>query len=206
MSLIDDLSEHFREFPGIGPRQAKRFVYFLLSKDRGYTDNLAKRIQKLKDESSQCAWCRRYFMEEADEEGRCRICANPNRDRSELMILAKDTELETVEKANAYDGLYFVLGNTIPILEKDPEKRIREKELLHFVKRLADSGELKEIILALSLNPEGENTADYVSDKLSGIANDSNIKLTRLGRGFSTGTEVEYSDDATLRNALKNRN
>ncbi|MSR79009.1 MAG: toprim domain-containing protein [Candidatus Taylorbacteria bacterium] len=92
------------------------------------------------------------------------------------------------------------------MLEKEPEKKIRIKELVERVRRggRADEG-LKEIIIATSVNPEGENTADYIAKYLSPLLNELSIRVSVLGRGLSTGTELEYSDSDTIKNALKNR-
>lgn len=121
------------------------------------------------------------------------------------MIVSHDVDFENIEKTKFYNGYYFILGGTIPILDKNPESRIRQKELLNAIsKRLRDG--LEEVIIALNYNPEGENTFSYLHDLLSKIPFDSNkIRISTLGRGLSTGTELEYSDTETIKNALKNR-
>jgi recombination protein RecR len=90
----------------------------------------------------------------------------------------------------------------VPILEPSPESKIRIKELLSMIET---RGDLREIVLAVNANPEGENTGDYVKKMLAPLALKHNIKISMLGRGLSTGTELEYSDAETLKNALKNR-
>jgi recombination protein RecR len=118
------------------------------------------------------------------------------------MIVQRDIDLESVEKNGGYNGIYFVLGGTVPILEKEPEKRIRVKELIEFISK--KSSELKEVILGTSANPEGENTADFIRKTLMPLLKKSVI-ISMLGKGLSTGTELEYTDPETLKNALKNR-
>jgi len=113
------------------------------------------------------------------------------------MIVARDSDFETVEKSGAYTGLYFILGGTVPILDKEPEKRIRLGKLLEQV----GSNKFKEIILSLNTTPDGENTADIVKNSIKTTA----AKITILGRGLSTGAELEYVDGETIRNALRNR-
>lgn len=120
------------------------------------------------------------------------------------MIVSRDADFETIEKSHYYNGFYFILGGSVPILEKEPDKKIRSKELLDILKKRATSG-LKEVIIATNLNPEGENTADYITKIISPISKEFNIKTSTLGRGLSTGTELEYSDSDTIKNALKNR-
>jgi recombination protein RecR len=113
--------------------------------------------------------------------------------------------MENIEKSKSFNGKYFILGGTIPILEKTPERKIRLKELMNSVESKAKSGTLKEIIIATNLNPEGENTADFIQRTLRELSEKYNIKISKLGRGLSTGTELEYSDNETIKNALQNR-
>ena len=120
------------------------------------------------------------------------------------MIVSRDIDLENVEKSHPFSGKYFVLGGLVPILDKNPEQRIRLKELLALVSRMSDKG-LKEIILGLDANSEAEYTANILKSSLSPITEKYSIKISELGRGLSTGTELEYSDPETIKNALKNR-
>ncbi|KKR46478.1 MAG: Recombination protein RecR, partial [Parcubacteria group bacterium GW2011_GWC1_40_13] len=136
----------------------------------------------------------------------CEICGDKNRDKSKLMIVSRDIDLETVEKSGSYNGTYFVLGGSIPILDKNPENQIRLKRLVAFLdKKNYEKENLSEIILGLNANPAGEHTAEFLKNTLSPFASKHNIKISTLGRGLSTGTELEYSDSETIKNALKNR-
>lgn len=117
------------------------------------------------------------------------------------MIVPRDADYEAVEKSGGYKGLYFVLGGSLPILEKDPERRIRIKDLNARLKR--DAGKIKEIILAMNANAEGENTAFYLKESIyRGLPS---VVVSELGRGLSTGSELEYADPDTLKNALLHR-
>lgn len=206
MDSLKKLSEVFRQFPGIGPRQAGRFVYYLLTKDKKYLDELSKILGNLKNEVAKCANCQRFFLNRKRNGAvlLCGICSDNNRDQSLLMIVAKDADFETIEKGKTFNGLYFVLGGTVPILEKEPENRVRARELSERIKKSANNG-LKEIIMALNANPEGENTSDFVTKLIKPIIEGKNIKISVLGRGLSTGAELEYVDPDTLKSALKNR-
>ncbi len=192
--VIAKLAEVFGKFPGIGPRQAKRFVYFLLAQDAGYVSDLVSGIEELRSEVHQCPECYRYHMGE-----RCVLCIDKNADQTTLLVVEKDADLESIKKTNKYRGRYFVLGGLLPILEEQPETKIRVNELK---KRILALPELKEIILALSANPLGENTIDFLREE---IAASPNIKVSVLGRGLSTGAELEYADSHTLTHALENR-
>jgi recombination protein RecR len=204
MDPIHRLAQLFSEFPGIGTRQSKRFVYFLLKQNRSYIDELVRQIQALEQNILECARCHRYFTKRFATAGpTCGICSDQERDRSILMVVEKDSDLEAIEKSGTYSGTYFVLGGTLPILEKEPEKRIRVELLTALIEE--EYSDLKEVILACAVTPESEHTAEYVREYITPIAETNFIKLTSLGRGLSTGTELEYSDAETLRYALEGR-
>ncbi len=204
MNSIDKLTELFIKFPGIGPRQAKRFVYFLLTRQNGFLLELAEAIRNLKSDSKVCQSCLRFYSSSFDSK-LCGICADQNRDTDILMIVAKDADLINIERVGNYNGMYFVLGGFVTILEKNPEEKIRIEKLLNLIQEKIKNKDLKEVILALSLNPDGENTIDYVFERLKSVLEKADVKITTLGRGLSTGTELEYLDDNTFQNAFKNR-
>ncbi len=202
MNPIERLTQIFGRFPGIGPRQAKRFVYFLLSENSAYSRELIDLIIRLKKEVSYCRQCYKLSLNQNSQY--CDLCRDQSRDVSVLMIVAKDIDLENISRSGEFNGRYFILGGLLPILEKSPEQKIRIRELSLLIQNMLKDG-LKEIIIALNANPEGDNTADYVRGFLKSICDANNIKTSVLGRGLSTGTELEYSDSDTIRNALKNR-
>ncbi len=202
MNIIEKLTEIFKEFPGIGERQAKRFVYFLMSKNLDYTVDLSELIKELRKDTVQCSSCFRFFVLESKKEKVCEICADKTLDSSTLMIVEKDSDLESINKSGVYGGKYFILGGLVPIVEKNTNSRIRIDELL---KKIQNEKGLKEIVLAFSSNPQGNHTDFYIRNQIKNIAESINIKISSLGKGLSTGTELEYSDNDTLKNALKNR-
>ena len=204
MDSIEKLAEIFKEFPGIGERQARRFVYFLMFKNGEYANNLSKLILELKKSASQCKECFKFFLSEKTKNGLCEICGNPNADSSMLMIVEKDSDLESIQKSHVYHGKYCILGGLVPIVEKNTKSRVRISELQEKIKREEKNG-LKEIILAFSISPQGDHTDTYVREQLKDICEKLGIKISSLGKGLSTGTELEYSDNDTLKNALKNR-
>ena len=203
MDTINKLTELFARFPGIGPRQARRFVYYLLVQDRSKIDYFTYLINNLKKEVRICESCFRFFIKGAGEF--CQTCADTTRDHSLLMIVANDSDLDAMQKSHAYEGYYFVLGGLVPILEKEPEKIVRLNELHERIQKELAGGLLKEIIFALSANAEGDYTAEYLRRELAPLADTAGVKLSILGRGLSTGTELEYSDADTIKNALQNR-
>ncbi len=199
MDSIDKLAEIFKEFPGIGERQAKRFVYFLMSRTNAYNDNLMSLISELKKETAQCKECFRYYhLRQGGDKKLCEICTDPHTDPELLMVIEKDSDLESVKKSRAYHGKYFILGGLVPVVEKTTKSRVRVEELKT---KITNQKGLKEVILAFSLSPQGDHTDEYIREQLK----DTKVKISSLGRGLSTGTELEYSDNDTLKNALKNR-
>jgi recombination protein RecR len=202
MDNTQRLIELFKEFPGIGPRQAKRFVYFLLNKNPSYSNDLSSLIKEVRSTVHSCDTCFRFFPN--GNSTTCPTCGDTTRDTKSLMIVSHDVDFENIERTKFYNGYYFILGGTVPILEKNPENRIRQRDLLETIDKKIKKG-LTEIIIALNYNPEGENTLNYLSEILKPITDKNNIKISTLGRGLSTGTELEYSDSDTIKNALKNR-
>ncbi|MDQ5912392.1 MAG: recombination protein RecR [Patescibacteria group bacterium] len=212
MDPLSKLEEIFRHFPGIGPRQAKRFAYFLLTKSDADLAEFSKSILELKKSVSMCSLCQRFFpignkvVNVAAPI--CSICSDPNRDTDTLMIVGRDIDLQAVERSRAYNGLYFVLGGSVPIFDEAPDQKIRQKELMARLEQMTSQEEghrLKEVILATSVNPEGEHTASYIAGLLKPLVSTHGFRVSTLGRGLSTGTELEYSDSETLKSALQNR-
>ncbi len=202
MSSIEHLATLFMKFPGIGTRQAKRFVYFLLAQNPQYVDELAREIENLKKTIAQCSSCFRFYPR-TNATSLCAICAGDS-DHTTLLVVEKDTDFESVKRSGSYAGKYFILGGTIPVLATDPASKIRIRELITRIEHGVPEG-LSEIILALSVNPESDFTREYIMKALEPLSQKYQLSVTTLGRGLSTGTELEYSDSDTLRYALKNR-
>ena len=174
-----------------------------MSRTPAYNENLSHLISDLKKEVAQCKECFRFFIAGKGKNNLCEICSNVNTDTTLLMVVEKDSDLESVKKSRVYAGKYFILGGLVPIVEKTTKSRVRIEELKTKIQK--ESKVLKEIILAFSLNPQGDHTDQYVREQIREICDTQNIKISSLGRGLSTGTELEYSDNDTLKNALKNR-
>lgn len=196
-SSLDKLIYHFEQLPGIGPRQARRLVYGLLRRSPSELKEFGLLLQNVKSEVRACPTCGLYHTAQAAQ---CTYCSDNSRDPSLLMVVEKDADLYAVEKSSLFNGYYVILGGTVPITGKNP---VRENLLKQAVTARAEEG-LSEIILGLSATTEGEQTKDLVLDILAEIA-PKDLKISTLGRGLATGTELEYSDTETLRNALTNR-
>lgn len=196
MDRIEELTQAFARFPGIGPRQAKRFVFYLLAVPGMERSKLSELIAALGKDVHQCTECLRFFNGSGSV---CNYCSDHSRDDALLMLVEKDQDLAAIERAGTYKGRYFVLGGVLTLSGKGA---IREKELVKAVDKKLTKG-LKEIVLALSATSEGEHTADHIREILTPYR--ENARISELGRGLATGSELEYSDAETLRAALSNR-
>lgn len=203
MDRIEELARLFERFPGIGPRQAKRFVYHLLASPASERETLAGLLRSLGNDISRCTECMRFSNLPAGRQlaqgATCAYCADERRDRSILLVVEKDQDLFAVERSGSYKGTYFVLGGVLTLSGKG---NIREKELLKLVEKRLPLG-LTEVVLALSATSEGEHTADHLRMVLQPLR--TKLTLSILGRGLATGSELEYSDTETLTGALQNR-
>lgn len=203
MNPIEKLAQQFKEFPGIGERQAKRFVYFLLHKHPNYVQELGEAVLEIKNKIHQCPSCFLFFQ--GDKDTLCETCSNTKTDKSSVLIVEKDADFESIKRSKNYSGMYFILGGLVPIVTKDTPTFIRIKELTQSIEKRTKENNLKEVIIALSLNPQGEHTDMYLRELLSPLQEKHKFSIVSLGRGLSTGTELEYSDSETIKNALKNR-
>lgn len=188
-NLIDDLSE----LPTVGPKTAQRYAFYLLKQPKEFLAKLAGDVISLKKELKLCAHCLSVA-----ESNPCMICADETRDRSTLCVVATQPEMLAIESTGRYKGLYFLIGRNLRPQEGiDADKT----NIAALVKRIR-SGGTKDVILALSPTLEGETTSLYLSKLLK----NEKVRVTRLARGLPMGSDIEYADEITLNNALKNRN
>jgi len=199
MNSIDKLAELFQQFPGIGKRQARRFVYFLLHKDNGYIGQLLNEISAIKQQINQCQSCFRFYPKDTKIE--CPICIQ-HKESGHLMIVEKDADLENIHKTGLYDGKYFVLGGFIASHEKK-RSYARVDQLLARIECDVQAKKIDELIFGLSISPEAEHTRLRLYSMIHEKYPD--LVFSTLGRGLSTGTELEYSDTETLKYALGSR-
>src|SRR3989344_6735357 len=151
---IDRLTQLFERFPGIGPRQAGRFVQFLLRSSPALRRELSEAVRELGGSVKQCAMCFRFAALSAKV---CDICAHPERDKSSLAVVATDVDFAALERSGTYRGTYFVLGGTIS-LASEKMTGLRLKQLIETIQE-RNKKELEEVILAFPANPEGDATA-----------------------------------------------
>lgn len=209
MNPSEKLQELFLKFPGIGPKQAARFVYFLMREKNNYKQELAKNIEALKDSANICERCLRVFSKNGKATSLCDICANNMRDNKSLMIVVKELDIDAIEKTHFYNGKYFVLGNVLPFLIEKPSEIINIRELVNLIHNNLKNSEteekIEEIIFAIPATDEGENTINYLKKTLSQIVGIDNIKMSTLARGLSSGLDIEYVDKNTFKEAFDSR-
>ncbi len=194
---VDRLAKLFLKFPGIGERQARRFAYFILTQQEGYVDSLARAMVIARTHANTCNRCLRIFE---GNPGLCEICSDEHRDQSSIVVVEKSQDIESFARTE-YHGLFFVLGGLIPIVQKDIIQGTNAQKLIDRVQKENDT--IEEIILAFPITPNGEHTDAALRELLQPVQN--TVTITSLGRGLSTGAELEYVDGETIKNALKNR-
>ncbi len=202
MDAIERLARIFEKFPGIGPRQAGRFVAYLLRSSPSLRREIIDAIQELGSGVRQCESCMRYH---AGNGKTCSICSNPERNTTYLAVVASDSDLAALERSGTYRGLYFVLGGTIS-LASEKAAGLRIKQLIQRISNLRSRhADGFEVILAFPANPEGDATASRLEQEMSDLRGHSSVRITKLGRGLSTGSELEYADPETIKSALESR-
>jgi len=204
MNNLDKLIRLFEDFPGIGARQARRFAFHILTLPQAQVQELSELIANLRSTVVECISCHRFFSHSGGTAVECSICSDHNRDRTKLMVVERDTDIQAIERSGVYDGLYFVLGGTIPLLNSKEAQNLRSGALKALVE-VRSKDALSEIILGFAVNPDGENTGRFVESLLKDYIAAHNLKISELGRGLSTGSELEYADPETIKNALINR-
>lgn len=201
---MEQLIELFKKFPGIGPRQAKRFVSFIMHSSDVYRRELMAAILQVHNNVTTCSLCNRRYIDayaKADIASTCSICRK-QRDPKTLLIVAHDSDVDVFEKTMMHQGNYYVLGRYVPLFAENIEDHVNVKQIYGRVDNLITKG-LTEVILATNATSDGDYTArilrEYVQKKYP------ELTVSTLGRGLSTGGELEYADSDTLREAMKFR-
>lgn len=189
---IQRLIDSFASLPGIGPKGAQRIAFYLLQAPDVESQRLVDAINEVKEKVRFCEVCGNVC-----ESSPCTICSDPRRDHSTICVVEEPKDVMSIERTREYRGLYQVLGGAInPMANVGPS----DLNIAQLLNRLHD-GEVKEIIVALSPNIEGEATTTYLSRLLAPL----DIKVTRLASGLPVGGDLEYADEITLSRALEGR-
>ncbi len=190
---MQKLIELFTLLPAVGQKTAERYVFYLFKQNPEKLQEFAQAIAELKEKTVVCQNCLAIA-----ETNPCSICADNRRNRSIICVVADTRDQLALEATGQYQGLYHILGGVLNTIEGIKPEQLNIKQLLNRIKK----GGIKEIILALNPDLEGETTSLYLAKLLKPFK----IKLTRLAKGLPMGADLEYADEITLTNALKYRN
>lgn len=189
---IETLIDLMARLPGLGPRSARRAVLMLLKRRDGVMAPLAAVMAEVAASARDCARCGNICSAEV-----CEICADDRRATGEICVVEDVADLWAMERGGAFKGRYHVLGGTLSALDAVGPEELRIPLLL---KRMGEEG-VTEVILALNATVDGQTTAHYIADVLSG----SGVEITSLAQGVPIGGELDYLDDGTIEAALKAR-
>ncbi|MBK9284358.1 MAG: recombination protein RecR [Sphingobacteriaceae bacterium] len=190
--IIEQAVEAFAQLPGVGKKTALRYVLHLVKQDVKNTQALSAIIQSLKQDLKYCTNCHNI-----SENNLCLICANTSRDSSIICVVQDYRDVIAIENTSLFKGQYHVLGGLISPIDGIGPSNLNIETL---VEKLA-SGNVKEIILALNANMEGETTSFYIFKKIAPYP----VRLSTIARGISVGDELEYADEVTLGRSIQNR-
>ena len=187
-NLIKELSQ----LPGIGEKSAERLAYHILRSPKEEALRLAQAVRDVKEKVKHCSVC--FNMAETDP---CHLCADASRDQGLVCVVEEPKDLLALERTGSFKGVYHVLGGHIAPLEGMEPEKLTVKALSARVK----SGHIREVILALNPNMEGDMTAQYVREQLKPL----DVKVTQIARGIPSGSQLEYANQAILSEALSGR-
>lgn len=190
--LIEEAILQFMSLPGIGRKTARRFVLHLLRKTDEDVQNFSETILRMKLETHFCTTCHNI-----SESTICEICSNPKRDHSLVCVVENISDVMAIEATQQYSGVYHVLGGVISPMEGISPDDLHINDLIQRV----NNEPISEIILALPTTMEGETTNFYINKKLQ----TSGVQVTAIAKGIAVGEELQYADEITLSQAIKNR-
>ncbi len=191
---LQDVIDAFGLLPGVGPRTAERYAYYLIRQGDNDPKKLAGALAELTD---GVGYCQKTFALVPSGQEVSDLYADPRRDKQVVAVVAEPFDLIAIEKTGQYNGTYHVLGGLVSPIDNIGPEQLHVAEL---IKRV-DEDKVKEIILATNASVEGESTALYIRQQLGG----RKVKITRLARGLPIGVDLEYADQITLSRALEGR-
>ncbi len=189
---IERLIQLLAKLPGLGPRSARRAALFLIKKREAVMTPLTSALQTAMEKIVVCKTCGNI-----DTKDPCTVCTDPRRDQSILVVVADVADLWALERANAVNARYHVLGGTLSPLDGVGPQDLTIDALVS----RAHGEEVKELILALNATVDGQTTAHYITELLQ----EAGVKITRLAHGVPVGGELDYLDEGTLSAAMKQR-
>ena len=189
---IERLLAELTRLPGVGPKTAERYAFWLLRQSADRLRQFGLSIEHLRENITSCSRCHTF-----DDNNPCRYCRETARDQKTICVVADTPDLLAIEHTGVYRGGYHVLGGTVNALEGQSPDQLNIRDL---IKRIPAEG-ITEIILAMNPDIEGDTTALYLKKGLSQLP----VKVTQLARGIPTGGDVTYMDETTLGEAMNHR-
>ncbi|KUK83862.1 MAG: Recombination protein RecR [Microgenomates bacterium 39_6] len=196
---LEELINSFEQLPGIGPKTAARLSFYLLHTPQDYLDRFGQAVVNLKKDTVECSFCHNIAQKDP-----CPICRDEQRNKNIICVVEQPMDLLSIEKTNRFNGVYHVLHGAINPLQAIGPEEINVDSLIARVKKDPD---LEEIVLATNSGMEGEATAMYLKRELVKInqKRKRKFRISRMGQGLPVGADLEYADEATLRQALEGR-
>jgi recombination protein RecR len=191
---LSDLVEAFGLLPGVGPRTAERYAYYLLRHQNDSPQKLAAALQALSD---GIGYCRKTYALVPAGQDLSDLYTDQRRDKTTVAVVAEPFDLVALEKTGHFQGTYHVLGGLVSPIDGVEPEQLHVQELISRI----DEDNVQEIILATNASVEGESTALYIQQQIG----DRPVKITRLARGLSVGVDLEYADQISLGRALEGR-
>jgi recombination protein RecR len=191
---LADVIEALEQLPGVGPRTAERYAYYLLKSDEAKTADLASALGDLRSKIKYCP--KTFALIEAGQD-LSPLYTNPKRDKQIVAVVADPFDIMALEKTASFSGTYHVLGGLVSPIDNIGPEQLHIEELV----RRIDEDSVQELILATNASVEGESTALLISQKVG----ERKVKITRLARGLPVGVDLEYADQITLTRALEGR-
>ena len=193
-AALQNLIDAFQKLPGVGPRSAERYAYYLLRQDPTIALKLSTAAQNL---HGQISYCPKTFALIESNQQLSPLYADPARDKQLVAVVAEPFDIIALEKTGQFKGTYHVLGGLVSPIDGISPDQLRITELMQRI----DEDNVEEIILATNASVEGESTALYIQQQVG----DRTVKITRLARGLPVGVDLEYADQITLSRALAGR-
>ena len=195
---LEKLVHELSRLPGIGPKTAQRLAYYILRSPEEYTHRLAETLMRVQSEVHTCPECFNYTDLDV-----CKYCSDPHRSNESICVVEEPSDIVRIESSGAFRGRYHVLHGVISPLEGISPDKLKIQELFNKINNgiQGKSSPIKEVILALDADLEGDTTVLYLARQLANQA----VKLTRIAHGVPIGSDIDYIDDRTMGRALENR-
>ena len=198
IAALEKLVQELARLPGVGPKTAQRLAYHILKSPADYSSRLADALARVQAEVHDCPQCFNFT-----DVALCRYCADPSRQDDMLCVVEEPSDVQRIEASGAFRGRYHVLHGALSPLDGIGPQDLKIEELIRRVNAglLGEKPKIREIILALDADLEGDTTVLYIARALQG----KEIRLSRIAHGVPIGSDIDFIDDRTMNRALENR-